>query len=75
MIHCDPGKWIDEVLINAGIESLQLNVDVAILRRNHVATLQKYVLKYSQGILDGYVGATELEEVVRRYFGTEFLQD
>lgn len=71
-IHfCDPGKWMDDVLMNAGIGSLQWDDSIAILRRNHVATLQTYVLKYSRGILNSCHAAVKLEEVVGRYFGAE----
>lgn len=45
-IHfCDSGKWMGDVLMNAGISSLHLDDSIDILRSNHVPTLQTYIFK------------------------------
>lgn len=55
--------------MNEGIAILKLEDSCAIIRRNHVATINFYVLRYLRGDIDEDEEPYELEDIVAGKFG------
>lgn len=69
MKQCDPGSWMDEVLMNVGIAAMYFPDDVAVMRSDSVAVVQSYVERFRQGKLSTFKAAEHCVEVVRNQFG------